>query len=119
MATKMEMLISDAKAFMTNFKTSTETNTSKANEVIAGLNTVLHKEKESLEECLATENSLMDDLATHTTTVKVTQANKDINELKSDGVVVKSCVGDVNTLLSNILDSHDPILAISHSQTSC
>ena len=60
----------------------------------------------------------MDQIAAHTTTVKVHQAkfdhvNKEIKDLQSERVVVKSCVGDVNAFLSNILDSHDPILTIS------
>ncbi|CAI9277870.1 unnamed protein product [Lactuca saligna] len=97
---------------------TTETNTSKANEAIERLNIVLHKKKESLKESPVTENNLMDQLIAHTTTVKFTQdkfaqANKDIIELKSKRDVVKTCVGDMNALLSKILDSHDPILTIS------
>lgn len=60
----------------------------------------------------------MDQLVSHTTTIKVhqatlAQANKEIKDVQSERVVIKSCVGDVHALLSNIIDSHEPILCIS------
>ncbi|CAI9285127.1 unnamed protein product [Lactuca saligna] len=143
MATKMEALISDAKKFITKFQSSAGSNTLMANEAIVGLNTILQREKEALaqahtelqnendnfkasisakitklSECLAAKNNLMDQLAAHNTTIKVhkaklNQTTKEIKGLQSERAVVKSCVGYVHALLSNILDSHDPILIIS------
>lgn len=139
---KVEKLLTDALDFMTNLKTSAESNTLKVNEAIVGLNTTLQKEKEALIEVrtslqkyniefqasisskmtkladdLAAENNITDQLAVHTTVVKVSSgklayANKEIKELQSERAIVKSVVGDVKALLSNILDSHEPILKI-------
>ena len=82
------------------------------------LQTSFSSKVDKLREDLAVESGIMDKLAAKTTKVqvqaaKLTQANKEIKELKSERVVVKSIVGDVNALLSNILDAHDPILSIS------
>lgn len=143
MAAKMETLITNAKAFMKKCQSSDESNMHLVNEATAGLNSILPKEKEALAkvrselqednnnfkasiyariiqltETLVTENDLMDEIVVDTTTVKVYQAklaqsDKEIKDLRSERAVVKSGVGDVNAFLSNILDSHDPILTIS------
>ena len=48
-----------------------------------------------------------------TQTLKLNQANKVIDELQSKKAVMKTCVGDVNTLLTNLLDVQDSILTIT------
>lgn len=45
--------------------------------------------------------------------VKLKQANKEIEELKSKRAILKRCVRDVKSLVSNILEAHDSILTIS------
>lgn len=60
----------------------------------------------------------MDELAAKTMRVKVqslkvSQAKKEIEELKSERAVVKSCVLDVNALLSNLIEAHDPLIPIT------
>ena len=41
------------------------------------------------------------------------QEKKEIDELKSERTVMKSWVSDVNSLLSNLLEAHDPIFIIT------
>ncbi|KAL7587460.1 hypothetical protein Lser_V15G39921 [Lactuca serriola] len=75
-----------------------------------------------LEEDLAAENSLMDALARKTTALKVksiqlSNSQQEIDSLRSEREVVKSCVSDVHSAISNILDAHDPILNYSVRRT--
>ncbi|CAI9298424.1 unnamed protein product [Lactuca saligna] len=110
---KVKKLFSGAQTFISTIQTSAESNTSKANEVVMGLNNTLQNEKEALvqfhtglqtdntdfqtsistkivklQEDLAVESNIMDELAAITMKVKVqatkiAQANKDIDELKN------------------------------------
>lgn len=139
---KVQKIVSDAQTFMTTLQIAAKKNTSKENEAIVGLRTSLQKDKEALvqvhtdqktentefqtslyskidklREDLTVESGIMEELAAKTTKVqvlaaKLAQENKEIKELKSEQVFIKS-VGDVNALLSNILDAHNPILSIS------
>lgn len=45
--------------------------------------------------------------------MKLKQEKKEIDELKSKRTVMKSWVSDVNSLLSNLLEAHDPMLIIT------
>lgn len=60
----------------------------------------------------------MDDLTLRTTqlktkNLKLNQANKEIDELKSEKAVMKTCVDDISALLTNLLEPHDSVLTIS------
>lgn len=84
----------------------------------ASLQTSIDSRLEKLQADLATENKIMDELARHTTLIKtqsvrLTQARREIDDLKSERVVMKSCVSDVHALQTNILDVHDSVLTIT------
>ncbi|KAL7590731.1 hypothetical protein Lser_V15G37323 [Lactuca serriola] len=75
-----------------------------------------------LQEDLAAENSLMDVLARKTTALKVKSAQlsnsqQKIDALRSEREVIKMCVLDVHSAISNILEAHDPILNHSVRRT--
>lgn len=60
----------------------------------------------------------MDELALRTThfktqLVKLKHTQNEIDDLKSERAGIKCCVSDVNSLLSNLLEPHDPILTIT------
>lgn len=84
----------------------------------ASLLSSLNEHLTKLQADLAMENSLMDELALKTTQLKtkslqLSQANNEVNHLRSEKVVVKSCVSDIHAILSNVPEAHDPILTIS------
>ncbi|KAL7614886.1 hypothetical protein Lser_V15G06502 [Lactuca serriola] len=75
-----------------------------------------------LQEDLAAENSLMDVLASKTTALKVkstqlSNSQQQLEALRSEREVIKTCVSDVHAALSNILEAHDPILNHSVRRT--
>ncbi|KAL7619172.1 hypothetical protein Lser_V15G03621 [Lactuca serriola] len=75
-----------------------------------------------LQEDLTAENSLMDVLASKTTTLKVkstqlSNSQQQLEALRSEREVIKTCVSDVHAALSNILEAHDPILNHSVRRT--
>ncbi|CAI9294325.1 unnamed protein product [Lactuca saligna] len=60
----------------------------------------------------------MDQLAIHTTqqktqSVKLKHAQQEIDKLKFDRTGIRTLVSDVISLLSNLLEAHDPILTIT------
>lgn len=60
----------------------------------------------------------MDELVLRTTqlraqSIKLKQAKTKIDELKFEQENMKSCIGDVNSLLFNLIEAHDPILTIT------
>lgn len=61
----------------------------------------------------------MDEPALKTTRVRVlstklTSANNEIVELKSERAFMKSCVSDVNAILFNLIEAHDPMLPLTN-----
>lgn len=46
-------------------------------------------------------------------TVKLENAEKRVNDLQSEKEVMKSCIEDVNALLSNIIDTDDSMMTIT------
>ena len=140
---KVDKLISETKTFMTELHTIAGLNISKDNDAISKLSTSLRIEREKQEQLcigisndntalhtsvssrltkfqddLAVESKIMDELALRTTqlraqSIKLKHANKEIKELNSERAVMETCVGDVNSLLSNLLEAHDSILTIS------
>ncbi|KAL7597529.1 hypothetical protein Lser_V15G21757 [Lactuca serriola] len=80
--------------------------------------TTIEERLSKLQEDLAAENSLMDALARKTTALKVksiqlSNCQQEIESLRSEREVVQSCVSDVHSAISNILEAHDPILNYS------
>ncbi|CAI9299887.1 unnamed protein product [Lactuca saligna] len=113
---KIDKLIFETKRFMIEINTVAESNTSKVNDAIDNLNASLRKER--FQEDLAIENKIIYELALRTTqlksqSIKLKHVNKEMEELKYERVILKSCVGDVNSLLSNLLQARDPILNIN------
>ncbi|XP_023730368.1 uncharacterized protein At4g04980-like [Lactuca sativa] len=136
-------LISDAKIFLEYLQGAVETNTNKVNNAIESLSKCLQAEKENfdsvrsslqanqttllssinnlldkLQADLAMENKIMDELARKTTlleveSIQLNQANKEIDSLKTERVVIKSCISDVFAILSNLVNAHDSILTLS------
>ncbi|XP_052620855.1 uncharacterized protein LOC128126781 [Lactuca sativa] len=137
---KVNKLITNSRSFMSTFQSSFESNTVKATEVISSLRSTLRIEKAKLEEVhiglqvdtselntsisskiqklqddLATEINIMDALVVKTKkvkvfTIKLENVEKQMNELLSKRAVVKSCVADVNTLLSDIIETRDSMI---------
>ncbi|KAL7582410.1 hypothetical protein Lser_V15G45692 [Lactuca serriola] len=75
-----------------------------------------------LQEDLAAENKLMDVLASKTTALKVkstqlSNSEQQLEALRSEREIIKTCVSDVHAALSNILEAHDPILNHSVRRT--
>lgn len=70
------------------------------------------------QEDLAVEIKIMDELAHRTTqvktqSVKLKQAHKEMDDHRSEGTNIKSYVSDFNSLLSNLIKSHDLVLTIT------
>ncbi|CAH1451764.1 unnamed protein product [Lactuca virosa] len=67
------------------------------------------------------ENKIMDKLAVKTEKVKdlsihLENANKKLDALKSENVVIKSCIADVNLFLQNLVETRDSLLTVSVRQ---
>ena len=135
--------ISDVKLLLESLKEAAATNAKKVNSAIKSLSTSLRDEKDKFDSVrnilladqvtllssitsrldklqveLAMENKIMDELARKTTllevqSVKLTQMNKEIDSLKSERPVIKSCVSDVFAILSNLVNAHDSDLTLS------
>ncbi|KAL7606592.1 hypothetical protein Lser_V15G17506 [Lactuca serriola] len=80
--------------------------------------TTIEERLAKLQEDLAAENSLMDALARKTTALKVksiqlSNSQKEIESLRSEREIISSCVSDIHSAISNILEAHDPILNYS------
>lgn len=46
-------------------------------------------------------------------TIQLNHADKEITELNSERALMKSCIADVNSLLSNIIETSDPLIPIT------
>ncbi|KAL7613861.1 hypothetical protein Lser_V15G06525 [Lactuca serriola] len=82
------------------------------------LQSYVHTRLDELQADLAMENKFMDELALETTKVKTqalkhTQALKKNDELRSERAVIKISVGDVHSILLNLLEAHYSVLTIS------
>ncbi|CAI9290321.1 unnamed protein product [Lactuca saligna] len=128
---------------MEKFQISFESNTTKANEVISSLGSTLKIEKAKLQEVriglktdhaefnssisskitklhddLAMESKILDALVVKTAkvkvlTVKLENAEKRVNDLLSEKAAMKSCIADVNGLLSDIIKARDSMIIIT------
>ncbi|CAI9291697.1 unnamed protein product [Lactuca saligna] len=140
---KVDKLITDTCEFMEKFQSSLESNTTKANEVISYMGSTLKTEKAKLlkvhtglqsdhvefnssislkitklQDKLAIESKIMDVLAVKTErvkvlTVKLKNSEKRVNDLLSKKVDIKSCIIDVNGLLSEIIETRDSMITIT------
>ncbi|CAI9287997.1 unnamed protein product [Lactuca saligna] len=109
---KVDKLIIDAPAFMTDLRSAADSNVSNENK------TSISYQITKLQEDLVVESKIMDELALKTTRVRVlstklTSANNEIVKLKSERAVMKRCMSDVNALLSNLIKAHDPMLPLT------
>ncbi|XP_052624970.1 uncharacterized protein LOC111889543 [Lactuca sativa] len=144
---KVEKLFRDDTLVLESLQGAAESNATKVNSVVeklatsfetkqhhfASLRQTLEADNKSfqttvddrltkLQEDLATENSVMDALARKTTALKtkslqLSQTEKEVDYLRSERAVIKSCVSDVHGALSNIIEAHDPILNYSVRRT--
>lgn len=143
---KSKKLHGDVIQFMVDFRKSSNENTSAVNKVIAGLDFTLQTEKESLwrvfsalrvdnselniaiesyieklQSDLAVENNLMDKLAQKTEkakhlSLKLTYANKHVEDLELQKIILKSCVLEVNHYQQRLVETHDSLLIVSLRQ---
>ncbi|CAI9269315.1 unnamed protein product [Lactuca saligna] len=142
MTEKVDKLTSDTTFFMENFQSSFDSNTPKANEALSGLGSLFKAKKTKLPEVrnglktyheafqssissqitklqdeLATESKIMDSLDIKTEKVKVLNvkleaAEIQVNDLLSERVVMRSCITNVIGLLSDIIETRDPMITI-------
>lgn len=76
---------------------------------------------EKLQAGLAIENQIMDKLAVKTEkakvlSVQVAHANQQLDTLKTEKLVIKSCVADVNQYLQTLLETRDSLITVSIRQ---
>ncbi|KAL7615495.1 hypothetical protein Lser_V15G04566 [Lactuca serriola] len=144
---KVDKLFTDASSLLQSLQESTEAAKTKLEPIINQLATSVASElksftslrqtlsddnsafKTNIEECLskfqedlAAENSLMDALARKTTALKVksiqlSNSQKEIESLRSEKEIISSCVSDVHSAISNILEAHGPIINYSVRRT--
>ncbi|KAL7596025.1 hypothetical protein Lser_V15G27821 [Lactuca serriola] len=144
---KVDKLFSDTSSLLKSLQESADATKSKLEPIVQQLATFVSTELKSfatlrqsisddnsalcasiderlskLQEDLAAENSLMDVLASKTTALKIksaqlTNSQQQIEALRSEREVIKTCVSDVHSALSNILEAHDPILNHSVRRT--
>ncbi|CAH1431384.1 unnamed protein product [Lactuca virosa] len=142
-AENVDKIIYDAQVFLDSLQAAAQKNANMVNATIKDLTTTLqeeHKHFESirkgiqadnaefvssvkarldqLQTGLAVESKVMDELDRRTAqlktqTLKLTLATKEIDDLKSERAVIKSCVGDVHSLFSNLLEAHDSVLTLT------
>lgn len=131
---------------MTEFKTSSDSNTKAVNKVIAEFRTSLQANKEALslflseikldnielnasivskieklQKDLVAENNLMDKLAENiqnakVLSVKLQYTNKCVDDLESEKTVVKSCVSEINQYLQRLVETRDSLFTVSVRQ---
>ncbi|KAL7592851.1 hypothetical protein Lser_V15G34533 [Lactuca serriola] len=105
---KLAMFIStESKSFATLRQSISDDN--------SALRTSIDERLSKLQEDLAYDNSLMDALARKTTALKVKSAQlsssqQQLDALRSEREVIRTCVSDVHSAIANILEAHDPIL---------
>lgn len=148
MTEKVEKLHNELTKFMADFERCSDENTEHVNKVIASLDCTLQTEKEALssvrykkqhdnselntyvvsnidqlQKDLATKNNLMDKLAqknekAEVLSIKLTYANKHLDDLESKKTVRKSCFSEVNHYLHYIVGTRDSLLSLG-MLTSC
>ena len=84
------------------------------NSLLTSVNSCLEK----LHAGLAIDNKIKDDLAQKTAQLDVQSAHlahaqKEIASLKTKQTVLKSCAGDIISILRNLVNAHDPVLTLT------
>ncbi|KAL7618923.1 hypothetical protein Lser_V15G01055 [Lactuca serriola] len=120
--TTLEPIVQQLATFVSTELKSSATLRQSISDDNSALRTSIDERLAKLQEDLAAENSLMDVLANKTTALKVKSAHlsnsqQQIEALRSEREVIKTCVSDVHSSLSNILEAHDPILNHSVRRT--
>ncbi|KAL7590355.1 hypothetical protein Lser_V15G35622 [Lactuca serriola] len=120
--TTLEPIVQQLAKFVSTELTSFATLRQNISDDNSALRASIDARLAKLQEDLAAENSLMDVLASKTTALKVksTQLSnfeQQLEALRSEREVIKTCVSDVHAALSNILEAHDPILNHSVRRT--
>lgn len=131
---------------MVDFRSSANKNTKEDNKVIMSLGTTLQTEREAfsrargelqtdtsamivsvvskieqLQKDLAAENEIMDKLVAKTEKVmvlslKLNYANKHLDDLKTEKVVIKRCISEINQYMHRMVETRDSLLNVSIRQ---
>ncbi|KAL7600948.1 hypothetical protein Lser_V15G23566 [Lactuca serriola] len=120
--TTLEPIVQQLAKFVSTELTSFATLCQNISDDNSALRASIDARLAKLQEDLAAENSLMDVLASKTTALKVkrtqlSNSQEQLEALRSEQEVIKTCVSDVHAALSNILEAHDPILNHSVRRT--
>ncbi|KAL7595628.1 hypothetical protein Lser_V15G29607 [Lactuca serriola] len=120
--TTLEPIVQQLAKFVSTELTSFATLRQSLSDDNSALRASIDERLAKLQEDLAGENSLMDVLASKTTALKVkstqlSNSQQQLEALRSEREVIKTCVSDVHAALSNILEAHDPILNHSVRRT--
>ncbi|KAL7611656.1 hypothetical protein Lser_V15G06890 [Lactuca serriola] len=120
--TTLEPIVQQLAKFVSTELTSFATLLQSLSDDNSALRASIDERLAKLQEDLAAENSLMDVLASKTTALKIksmqlSNSQQQLEALRSEREVIKTCVSDVHAALLNILEAHDPILNHSVRQT--
>ncbi|KAL7604926.1 hypothetical protein Lser_V15G18168 [Lactuca serriola] len=120
--TTLEPIVQQLAKFVSTELTSFATLRQNISDDNSALRASIDARLAKLQEDLAAKNSLMDVLASKTTALKVkstqlSNSEQQLEALRSEREVIKTCVSDVHAALSNILEAHDPILNHSVRRT--
>nr|KAJ0188191.1 hypothetical protein LSAT_V11C900483250 [Lactuca sativa] len=116
MTEKVDKLIADTIEFMEDYKNTYNANTMTANKAIKNSSIAVKITK--LQEDLAAENKITDALAIKEEKCKVLgnklhYTTKQIDDLLAEKAVMRSCISDVTGLLSDIIETHNPMISIT------
>ncbi|CAI9271301.1 unnamed protein product [Lactuca saligna] len=139
---KVDKIIFERTTFMENYRTTYNNNTASMNEALQNLGSMLKNEKINLEKIrsglqqdhasfqtslssyitklqddLAMESKVMDALARKTEKVKLLdqklqRSERQVKDLLSEKAVVRSCITDVTSLLSDIIETRESMISI-------
>ncbi|CAI9271821.1 unnamed protein product [Lactuca saligna] len=98
---KVDKLITKTTTFMESYRTTYNNKTASANEALRNLGAMFKTEKINL-----TEKVKVLDL-------ELQQSEKQVKDLLSERVVVRSCIMDVTGLLSDIIETMDSMISIT------
>ncbi|CAI9293790.1 unnamed protein product [Lactuca saligna] len=136
---KVDKLIFETTTFMENFRTTFDSNSTKANESLQSLGSLFKTKKgirmglksdheafqiaissqlTKIQAELAMESKIMDSFPLKTERVKVLTINlehveKQVNDMIIERAVMKICISDITGLLSDIIETRDSTITIS------
>lgn len=111
MITNLGTTLHSEKATLEKLRTGMQTNYTEFQSFISS-------NIEKLQDNLAIEKKIMDELTVKTEKVKVmsvklTHVNQQIKELKTEMTIIKSCVADINADLHSLIVTRDSLLTVS------